>query len=459
MVGIVLLALFVWIPRPSAAQPEIEELLREVEALMGRGSADVDPLALVRQELPAVEGAAAMPRRGPIEAEVITRAEAVAHVQGLIDEQLPPERARAMEIGWKALGLLRPEQELRAEVLRLYGAQVGGFFDPQTRTLYLLDDVHPLMQQPVIRHELTHALQDQHWTLATWLEGAHEDEDRAAAMQAVLEGHASHVMNRVTLGGLGVTPESLASGADQGMMAELAELLGLDQANVSAADLAQGLDLGLDDDLATMLLPRDTPPALRAQLLFPYVVGTRFVSGYLEAHPEDPMGAFLFARPPKSSAEVLAPHLWESGTFLPGLTKPGTFLPGWKQLWDSALGRLLTHVVLTDQGDPFAGSPEGARWVRPSRDRNVALTAEWHGDRVVVYEPNKSKPGTAVPGQPVVLWVSDWGSERAALAVAEAAKSRLPKAKIERQGGRVVVLSGAPAHLRRAAVSAAFLWN
>ena len=445
-------------PQLAQAQPEVEALLDEVRGLLGARTAAVpDPLALVAAELPGVEQAAALSRKEPVRAELISRTEAVAHVQRLIDEQLPPERALPMQTGWRALGLLKPDQDLREEILQLYGAQVGGFYDPKRRALFLLDDVHPILQQPVVRHELAHALQDQYWPLTTWLAGAERNEDRAAAMQAVLEGHASDVMNRVTLGGLGLDGSGLSAAQEAGFMAELEELFGdMDLGGGSSADFA---DFALDGDLSAMLLPRDTPAALRVQILFPYVVGSRFVAGYRQAHPEDPSCRALFDRPPQTTAEVLAPQLWQSGTFAPEHHSPGTFLPGWKQAWSSPLGRLLTHVLFTNQADPMAGNLDSAQWATTNRDKDVVVSAGWAGDHVVVYTPDDHPPGTHMPDQAITVWVSTWTNESAARAAAEAAASRLPEAQIVRSGHRLQVVVGAPEALLPTVHAALRTWK
>ncbi len=451
---------FAW-SGPARAQPEVEELLGEIQGLLGLGDmASIDPVALVARELPAVQAAAAMEAQGPIRAELITRDDAVAHIRALIDAQLPVERAAAMEVGWRALGLLQPDQGLRDEVLRLYGAQVGGFYDPVRGALFLLADMHPLLQQPVIRHELTHALQDQTWSLARWLAGAELDEDQAIAMQAVLEGHASDSMNRATLQGLGLglDRDTLAATTDPDLLEELAELFGTDPAE-GAAGLGDLGNLGIDDALVSAFLPRDTPPALRAQLLFPYVVGSRFIASYRTAHPGDPACALLFSRPPHTSAEVLDPRLWESGTYAPAFDDPGAFLPGWKQTWSSRLGRLLSHVLITNQQDPFAGSPEAARWDGADRDTDVAITAKWDGDRVAVYQRAGTVPGTGAPGESIVIWVSSWGSREAAARVASAVEKRVPGALIEASGAIVRVVVAPSTSLGAAAMEALAGWK
>ena len=419
-------------PAEAQAQQEVEELLRELRGLLG-GGGKVDAAALVAAELPAVQAVSGMTASKPITTVLVTRADAQAHVAALVAEQLPPERMAPMEYAWKAMGLLPADASLGAEIEELYAGQAGGFYDPKEARLVLLDDTPSMLQVPVVRHELVHALQDQTLGLVAWLGDAGQDEDRGAAVQAVLEGHATDVMNRLTLSSMGL--EELMKDPD---MAQALE--GLFESDGATAPA--------DTDLLGAMLPGDPPPFLMAQLLFPYLTGATFVAGYREAHPEDPGCRALYDRPPGSTAEVLDPSLWESGTFRPQHREPGMGVPGFDLIYHTALGRLLVWVLLTEQGDPSAGDPDGGRWGIPDRDRSVVVGSGWQGDRVAVYRRAGSKPGMIVPGSRAVVWVSSWDEPTEAARVAERLKQRLPKAVIDVRGSRVDVVfdaAGVPA--------------
>ncbi len=87
------------------------------------------------------------------------------------------ERATAAAFGdrseeiWPAGPRLSPGPFL----LSLLTEQVGGYYEPKDKTVYLLDWLAPEQQKPVLAHELTHALQDQHVNLQKWSEVTHYD--------------------------------------------------------------------------------------------------------------------------------------------------------------------------------------------------------------------------------------------------------------------------------------------
>lgn len=438
----------------ARAQDEVESLLDELRGLAG--SSNEDPKRLVAGEMARVEGAAGIRFRGPVEGAWITREQAVAHIEHVMEAQLPEPRLRALEAAWRGLGLLGPKDDLKAQILDLYGQQASGFYDPERRSLYLLRDMPSSLQLPVIRHELVHALQDQTWGLTRWIGDAAEDEDRSVAIQAVLEGHATEVMNRISIFG----GEDLQAGDDvpskEVAARELAEAL-------DGLDLEGGTALGpgvgeLMAELAKLTMPRDTAPALIAQLLFPYSTGASWIGSYRAAHPGDPACEALYRKPPRSTAEVIDPRRWEKQE-RPILAEPGAFVPGWERVLDSAVGQLLTHVLVTNQPDASAGDPEAGRWDRRDSDRNAPVGGGWRGDRVAVYRRLPGSSGKNVPDGFAVVWVSEWRDAREAQAVGEALRSRGKPATVEVRGSRVEAVCRDGGGDRKAMATALGAWR
>ena len=88
--------------------------------------------------------------------------------------------------------------DLKKVYLDLLGEQVGAFYDQHTHELFTFSE-HPLtnsQNQVVMAHELTHALQDQHFDLLKLPLEAKGNDDRALAASALVEGDATLVMNQ-----------------------------------------------------------------------------------------------------------------------------------------------------------------------------------------------------------------------------------------------------------------------
>ena len=147
---------------------------------------------------------------------------------------------------YKLLGLLGGDVDLETLLTDLYGEQVAGYYDGETRELVvpIRTEGFSVVQEATLVHELTHALTDQHFEFHTAF-NAMLDEDRldqASAYQALIEGDAS-LAELQFLGTL--------SQAELGEF--IAEALGIDTGALDAA-----------------------PQFLQDSLIFPYDSGLAF---------------------------------------------------------------------------------------------------------------------------------------------------------------------------------------
>jgi len=71
---------------------------------------------------------------------------------------------------------------------------VVGYYEPRTRQFYLADWIDIDGQKPIMAHELTHALQDQHFNLRRFEHWPKGDSDAELATHALVEGDATLAM-------------------------------------------------------------------------------------------------------------------------------------------------------------------------------------------------------------------------------------------------------------------------
>jgi len=136
-----------------------------------------------------------------------TRADVEKYLTEKFNEDEDAKRMQRGEIVLKKFGLLDRDFSLKPFMLALLKEQIAGYYDSKTKTVYMLDWIDPETQKPVLVHELTHALQDQHTDLEKWGDqtpsdvshNAAEDNDHLAkdemdtARTAALEGQAMAV--------------------------------------------------------------------------------------------------------------------------------------------------------------------------------------------------------------------------------------------------------------------------
>jgi hypothetical protein len=132
----------------------------------------------------------------PVKSGSQSRAEIERMIIKNMNEDMTPEEMHASELAMKKLGLVPANFELRPFVIRLLTEQVAGYYDPKAQQFYLADWIELEGQEPVIAHELTHALQDQHFNLRRFENWPKGDSDAELAAHAVIEGDATFTMIR-----------------------------------------------------------------------------------------------------------------------------------------------------------------------------------------------------------------------------------------------------------------------
>ena len=111
-----------------------------------------------------------------------------------LDEESSPAEIHATEVVLKAFGLAPADFEYRPFLIKLLTEQVAGYYDPKVQQFYLADWIELEGQKPVMAHELTHALQDQHFNLRRFEKWPKGDSDAELAAHALIEGDATLAM-------------------------------------------------------------------------------------------------------------------------------------------------------------------------------------------------------------------------------------------------------------------------
>jgi hypothetical protein len=230
-----------------------------------------------------------------------------------------------------ALGLLDADVDLEVAVNDLIGGGVAGFYDPETDELVVRGaEPTPFVRQVLI-HELTHALQDQHFELHR---PALEDRDDEAslAFTGLVEGDATVVEQRFVA--------SLPADERRAAQAEEARQAG-----------------ALDPDI---------PGVLYEIFGFPYIVGPQFVQRILRAGGPARLNA-AFTSPPTTTEHLLHPNRFLAGEAPRPVTAP------------KADGEIIDEGVIGEMGfELIFGVVFDAETAR-------SAAAGWGGDRYVAW--------------------------------------------------------------------------
>ncbi|MBC8514909.1 hypothetical protein H8D30_03500 [bacterium] len=269
-----------------------------------------------------------------------------------------PEEQASWEVAASLLGLLPPQTDIEAETLSLLEEQVGGFYDPPTETMYVMEGFEGGVARMILAHELTHALDDQHYGLDEGIEARQGNSDALFAYQAVVEGSGVAMMTRW-------------------MIAHITEL--------SREDLQEAQGAG-SAGFGT------APPLLWKPLIAVYMAGDLF----LKAGPNAPHTMMKQAvgedidtaleTPPLSSEQILHPEKYWSDEERddPVVVQwdASRLLAGWAVVGEDTLGEILLALLTTspDQGGGF--DPNNPLSLLRLRFTNDAAKG-WGGDRYI----------------------------------------------------------------------------
>jgi hypothetical protein len=263
-----------------------------------------------------------------------------------LDREYPPERLEADEEIYKLLGLIDADADLRELSGSLFGEGVAGYYDPSDGRLRVVEGAgtgNRVLEEMVLAHELTHALEDQRFGLDT----RPLTDDRTLARAALHEGTATALMYAYV------------------------------QEHFSAEETLGGLLASAFEDTG------DLPPFLQAAVLFPYVGGERFVSDLLRRAG----GRWALVdtayelRPPSSTEQVLHPAAYfDADEPRPVRLRAGAVLgDGWERAHAGVWGELQTRELLGSSSDAAAGWG-GDRYELWRSGDDAALIMRWRWD-------------------------------------------------------------------------------
>ena len=130
----------------------------------------------------------------PVKSGAQTRSEIEHMLIRNLNEQMTPAEMHATEVSMRMFGLAPNDFEYREFIIKLLTEQVAGYYDPRVQMFHLADWLELESQKPVMAHELTHALQDQHFNLRRFEKWPHGDSDAELAAHALIEGDATLAM-------------------------------------------------------------------------------------------------------------------------------------------------------------------------------------------------------------------------------------------------------------------------
>src|SRR5208337_893780 len=152
--GVVALAAL-WLPL-AAAQSNDEAL----------GQARCLEVPEISRQLARITG---LPLRHPVPCNFIDKEQVNAYLKKRLKEESTPEEIRVEELTLKKFGLVPADFDLAASTVDLLTEQAAAFYDFDRKRLFITESTPGETEEPVLAHELAHALADQKFGLGKFM--------------------------------------------------------------------------------------------------------------------------------------------------------------------------------------------------------------------------------------------------------------------------------------------------
>ena len=393
--------------KPAAVNPKTAAV-REATAEVLRETSELRKLPILRQVRSGAQS------RAEIEQMLIRN----------LNENATPEEISASETAMKKFGLAPVDFELRPFLIKLLTEQVAGYYDPKTQEFYLADWIDLDGQKPVMAHELTHALQDQHFNLRRFEDWPKHDSDAELAAHALVEGDASYLMVQYVA---------------RNPARQLAFLKSMMSGGASASEQIE-----------------KAPRVLREQMLFPYMQGMIWVSQVYKQGGWEAVSA-AYKKLPQSSEQILHQEKYSANEAPQKVSVrdiSASLGRGWRMADNDVQGEwgcyilldeLLQSVDVSRRAAAGWGGDRYALFVGPRKtDVVVALKTVWDTEADAreffdAYVQRTTKRYDVGPAEVAPAGSQLWRTQEGAVVV-------------ERQGSAVVVIEGVPAGLNAKAL-------
>lgn len=366
-------------PEPSSQEPPKEEVKitpSQAEELFH----SVDEILAFDSEQTG------LPIKKEVKRRLTSRDEVVSYLTKHLDDE-DTRRLRRSELVLKKFGLLPRNFDLQTFLVSLLREEVAGYYDPKTKTVNLLDWVPMEEQEPVMAHELTHALQDQAVGLQKWMKKGDKDlgeikkdptptdienDEIDDAREAVIEGQAQAMMFQYAIAPTG---HSIATSPELVNAMEDETLTGTSGTKVF----------------------NDAPIFLKESLTFPYSYGMDFVIKLLQKGGKEKAFADVLQNPPHTTRQIMQPETYLSGEKIDPMPVPD-FKRDFKEYQKFDIGAMgeFDVAVLVEQ---YAGKP-----------MSKELYPEWRGGYYYAAKPKPDPKRDASAAPLGLLYVSRWSN-------------------------------------------------
>ena len=294
----------------------------------------------------------------PLDITTITRAEYAEQNEASLEEEFPADSTADWQQVLVFMGFLEEGDNIAQIYTDMFSGNVLGYYEFTTKKLVIISENEgdwSVIDRSTIVHEMTHALQDQHFDLEQTQSAALETftDDSYLSTTSLIEGDA--------------------------MISETIWLISNDLLDAYNDELSD-LDMSASEE---------APFFLQESTSFPYVYGAEFIVYFWQDGGWEAVNE-VWDNPPTTTEQILHPEKYVEGEgAIPvAIADPTESMDGWRVLEYNENGEFGTSLFLRNGG---------------ASDRDAATATEgWGGDADYIVTNDEDT---------ALVWVSTWDTE------------------------------------------------
>jgi hypothetical protein len=300
--------------------------------------------------------------KSPIKKGVKSREEILQFLNKKVREDYDPARILQEGKMLQKLGMLPEGTDYQQLILNVLTEQIEGFYDPEQKTFFIASWLPAEGQEPVMIHELTHALQDQYFDVKKILDKARrsENDDRILAQQALLEGDGLVVMFQYLLNPL-------------------------KRHFSTEPNLAYVMKMQMEASQAQSKILKAAPQFLKETLIFPYGYGAAFLQQIWKQNPSWDAVNKIYSDLPVSTEQIMHPEKYYRNRDNPKPVDAQAFAAQlgshWKVVYKNVLGEFSLGLFLG---------------LHLNEERAKRSAMGWGGDQVLLLENESSQDAVLI---------------------------------------------------------------
>jgi hypothetical protein len=265
----------------------------------------------------------------PVAVAAVTRSEMAARLDKQSADTLPIHQIRRQGLAWQTIGVIPAGIDLVGAARRFLDTQVVGYYDERAKELVYVGSTNPTpAERFTLAHELTHALEDQHFDLSRL------DRLQARCLDDEQEAATGTVEGTATFFSVGVLDRYFTPSEQH-----------------EVAQATQGT------------VPRGVPQFLVDMVSWAYTVGPEFIASRYRSGGVEAVNDVL-RQWPLTTSEVMHPETY------PGPPPPPLDIPqlahalgkGWRDLDVEQAGEQWLEDLLGPRLDPAVAGAAAAGW-------------------------------------------------------------------------------------------------